>query len=106
MSAGRRVRDHVRAGGRVFTHLFERVIPMDNQDKRRMIAVVDEYGVNRWVLPRSRSAKSATLARIMRLAHETNAELPDLSASMPPRYARFADAHRTVQLHSDDAPDS
>ena len=106
MSAGRRVRDHVRAGGRVFNYLFERVIPMHKRDKRRMIAVVDEYGVNRWVLPRSRSAKSATLARIMRLAHETNADLPDLSASIPPRYAYFADAHRKVQMHSDDAPDS
>lgn len=79
---------------------------MDNRDKRRMIAVVDEYGVNRWVLPRSRSAKSATLGRIMRIAHETNAELPGLSASMPPSYAYFANAHWTVHLHSGDAPDS
>lgn len=80
MSAGRRVRDHVRAGGRVFTYLFERVIS--------------------WTIG------TATLARIMRIAHETNAELPGLSASMPPSYAYFANAHRTVHPHSDDAPDS
>ncbi len=79
---------------------------MAHTKKRRMYAVIDEYGVPRWVLPRSNTAKTAMLGRIMRLAYETNAEFPDLSASMPPGYAYFVERHQPVQMHSNDPPES